>query len=317
MPDELRHLHGTWWLGPDSVPGRMADGTRTHALPRLPSGIPAAARRIAGRIALAACAIALPLWLFAGTPWQSHAEPGPLLRQAQARGELVVGVHAYPHPTPPGRPLVAEPDPGEAALAAELGRALGVPVRLRHLPVASAGSNEHPAIDLAFGTAADGAYPRAASVRAPGTPRGILLTLRFAPVSRLDALDGKSACVSEGSPFQALLNRAGAGLRRYPSPLQSLLAFRRGECAAVAEDAALIARVMRLPEWRFFAAAPLLLDGEGATLTLRQADAQSARYLEHWLARWQRDGRLARLRDAAAGDAAFNMMLVESGLICH
>ncbi|MGT2494349.1 hypothetical protein ACU4GD_37475 [Cupriavidus basilensis] len=72
--------------------------------------------------------------------------------------------------------------------------------------------------------------------------------------------------MSEGSPFQALLSRAGAGLRRYPSPLQSLLAFRRGECAAVAEDAALIARVMRLPEWRFFAggAAAARWRGRGA-----------------------------------------------------
>ncbi|MFJ1253001.1 substrate-binding periplasmic protein [Cupriavidus sp. CuC1] len=314
MPDELWHLNGTWWLGPHPV----AQGNPGSALPRTAPAALRAARRAAGALGLAASVIAVPLWLFTGAPWQAQpAEPGPLLLQAQARGELVVGVHAYPRPTPPGRPLIAEPDPGEAALAAELGRAMGVPVRLRHLPAAGFGNNAQADIDLAFGAPQDTGHPRAAAVPAPRTPRGTLLTLRYTPVSRLDALNGKTACVSAGSPFQPALARAGAALRSYPSPLQALLAFRRGECAAVAEDAALIARVMRLPEWRFFTAAPLVLDGEGAAPTLRQPNVQSARYLAQWLARWQRDGRLARLRDAAAGDAAFNMMLVESGLICH
>lgn len=312
MPDELWHVNGTWWLEPRPLP----DGRAASALPRIAPAALRAARRAAGGIALAAGAVALPLWLCTGTPWPTPpAGPGPLLMQAKARGELVVGVHAYPRPTPPGLPLVAQPDPGEAVLATELGRALGVPVRLRHLP--AGGIGRHADIDIAFGAPHGTGHARAAAVPAAATPRGTLLTLRFTPVSRLDALNGKTACVSAGSPFQPALARAGATLRSYPSPLQALLAFRRGECAAVAEDATLVARVMRLPEWRFFSAAPLVLDGEGAALTLRQPDAQSARYLAQWLARWQRDGRLARLRDAAAGDAAFNMMLVESGLICH
>ncbi len=319
MPDELWHLHGTWWLGPDSIPHPDRDGRHSAALPRLPPGIAVAGRRaaraIAAALVLSAGIAALPMWLSSEARWQADPGPGPLLRQAQARGELVVGVHAYPRATPPGRPLVPEPDPGEAGLAAELGRALGLPVRLRHLP--AAGNTQSPGFDLAFGAAADSRHPRAASVQAPATARGTLLTLRFTPVDRLDSLGGKTACVSEGSPFQAALARAGAELRRYPSPLQALLAFRRGECAAVAEDAALAARVMRRPEWRFFVAAPLVLNGEGAALTLREPDAQSARYLEQLLARWQRDGRLGRLREAAAGEAAFNMMLVESGQICH
>ncbi|MBB1631062.1 ABC transporter substrate-binding protein [Cupriavidus sp. UME77] len=314
MPDELWHLNGTGWLGQHAVQERNP----ARALPRIPPAALRAARRAAGAMALAAGAMAVPLWLFTGAPWQAQpAEPGPLLLQARARGELVVGVHAYARPTPPGRPLIAQPDPGEAALATELGRALGVPVRLRHLPVADFGNSANTDIDLAFGAPQDAGHPRAAAVPAPATPRGTLLTLRYTPVSRLDALNGKTACVSAGGPFQPALARAGAVLRSYPSALQALLAFRRGECAAVAEDATLVARVMRLPEWRFFTAAPLVLDGEGAALALRQPDAQSARYLAQWLARWQRDGRLARLRDAAAGDAAFNMMLVESGLICH
>ncbi|WP_420995296.1 ABC transporter substrate-binding protein [Cupriavidus sp. 30B13] len=303
MPDELWHLHGAWWLGADVLPGRAA-------APRPGSA--------ALRPASFALVLAIVLWwLLAGLPWRGQPAPGPLLRQAQARGELVVGVHAYPRATPPGRPLVPEPDPAEAALAAELGRALGVPVRLRHLPQPADGRGTlPPGTDLSFGGPA-ATQPRAAFARAPAIPPGTLLTLRFTPVDRLAMLAGKTACVSQDSPYQAALARAGATLRRYPSALQALLAFRRGDCAAVAEDAALAARVMRLPEWRFFAAAPLLVDGAGPLLALRQADAQSARFLEQWLAGRRRDGLLARWRDAAAGDAAFNMMLVESGLICH
>jgi len=309
MPDELWHLHGAWWLGADVLPGRAA------------AARPASA---ALRLASFALLFLVPLWwLLAGLPWRGQPAPGPLLQQAQARGELVVGVHAYPRATPPGRPLVPEPDPAEAALAAGLGRALGVPVRLRHLP--ADGNGAPPAgLDLAFGNGGftqprtqPHTQPRAAQVRAPAIAPGTLLTLRFTPVDRLGALAGKTACVSQDSPYQAALARAGATLRRYPSPLQTLLAFRRGDCAAVAEDAALAARVMRLPEWRFFVAAPLLVDGAGALLALPRADAQSARWLEQWLAGRRRDGLLARWRDAAAGDAAFNMMLVESGLICH
>ncbi|WP_454726081.1 MULTISPECIES: ABC transporter substrate-binding protein [Cupriavidus] len=305
MPDELWHLHGAWWLGADVLPGRAA------------APGPATASAALRRAGFAFVLLILLWWLLASLPWRARPAPGPLLRQAQARGELVVGVHAYPRATPPDRPLVPEPDPAEAALAAGLGRALGVPVRLRHLP---APADDHgalpPGIDLAFGKRA-ATPPRAAFAHAPAIPPGTLLTLRFTPVERLGELAGKTACLSQDSPYQAALARAGATLRRYPSALQALLAFRRGDCAAVAEDAALAARVMRLPEWRFFSAAPLLVDGAGPLLTLPRADAQSARFLEHWLAGRRRDGLLARWRDAAAGDAAFNMMLVESGLICH
>ncbi|MGO4326645.1 transporter substrate-binding domain-containing protein [Cupriavidus sp. 2TAF22] len=309
MPDELWHLHGAWWLGADVLPGRAAT----------PPRLARAARRIAGITLRALAGAALLGWLLPGLPWQQQPVPGPLLQQAQARGELVVGVHAYARATPPGRPLVPVPDPAEAALAAELGRALGVPVRLRHLPAPAPGGDAGPpgaGTDLVFGNAG-AARPRAATVHAPAIPPGTLLTLRFTPVDRLGLLAGKTACASQDSPYAPALARAGAELRRYPSALQALLAFRRGECAAVAADAALAARVMRLPEWRFFAAAPLLLHGEGPLLTLPRADSQSVRYLEQWLASRQRDGQLARWRDAAAGEAAFNTMLVESGLICH
>ncbi|MGT2494350.1 hypothetical protein ACU4GD_37480 [Cupriavidus basilensis] len=123
MSSGICTAHGGW--GPTRYRGGMADGMRTRTQPRLPPGIPAAARRIAGVIALAACAIALPLALrrhavAIARRTRSPAAPSP------GAWRTGVGVHAHPRPTPPGRPLVAEPDPGEAGLAAELGRALGV-----------------------------------------------------------------------------------------------------------------------------------------------------------------------------------------------
>ncbi|WP_156811503.1 ABC transporter substrate-binding protein [Cupriavidus sp. USMAHM13] len=326
----------------------MSHGPGMHAAMRMSARLsrPAAAWPADARLALAAVAMLACLAALAWLPPRGLADPGrdqsrgraahaatvapqprlpgpgPLLRQAQARGVLVVGVPAYPRPVPPGQPLAPEPDPRQATLAAWLAGALGVRLELRAMPAGAAAAGEAlpPGVDLVLGgppPAAGAAPPRATLATPPGRARGALLSLRFAPVLRLDALAGKTACVAHASPYATLLQDAGATLRRYPSPLQALLAFRRGECAVAAEDGALARRLLALPEWRVFRAAPLLLSAPPVPLRLRAPDAGSARYLEARLQELARSGRLAALARDGAADTAFQVMLVESGLICH
>ena len=77
----------------------------------------------------------------------------------------------------------------------------------------------------------------------PGRARGALLSLRFAPCSGSTRWPARPPAWRARVPA-ALLHDAGATLRRYPSPLQALLAFRRGECAVAAEDGALVRRLL-------------------------------------------------------------------------
>jgi polar amino acid transport system substrate-binding protein len=91
-----------------------------------------------------------------------------------------------------------------------------------------------------------------------------------------------------------------------------------GECAALAEDAQVLERLMGNEEWRFYK--PVARDLRApadAAVRLAAGDAVSRDYIAAALRRWRADGTLAQARGARAGNLQFEITLLKDGLVCH
>ena len=260
-------------------------------------------------------------WAFA-TPSLPSLPKGPVLARAIERGKLVVGVRRYPRPAPPEAPTPPEPDGFDATLARQVAQSLGVPLELVGLDAAAQeAALREGRIDLlvagvpASSTAQD-------IVAAPGsydTGRGLVVALRRGKVQDEAALRGASVCVGEGSGYAgAVSQRYGAQPRSYPSSVHAASAFMAGECAALAEDGEVLARLMQNEEWRFYKplASDLRLPSDAA-IRLADGDAASRDYLATALRQWRSDGTLAKARDARAGNLQFEITLLKDGFVCH
>lgn len=307
----------------------------------LPAALPARRRR--GRAALAAAwwglaatSLALAAVLAGlGVPWApasrlSALPKGPVLARAVERGTLIVGVRSYPRPAPPEAPTPPEPDGFDAALARNLARSLGVKLELVGL-----GASEREAalrdgrVDLlvagvpATQARAPGGIEAAASIdAAPGsydTGSGLVVALRKGRVQDAAALRAAPVCVGEGSGYAgAVALRYGAQPRIYPSSVHAVSAFMAGECAALAEDAQVLERLLKNDEWRFYKAlASDLRSPDDAAIRLPEGDTASRDYLGAALRQWRADGTLAQARSARAGNLQFEITLLKDGLVCH
>jgi polar amino acid transport system substrate-binding protein len=92
-----------------------------------------------------------------------------------------------------------------------------------------------------------------------------------------------------------------------------------GECQALAEDAPVVARLMGLPEWRFYRRldAGLLPDNASPQIVIRQDDSRSAAWLDRAVRHWKIGGALATARTQRAGDIAYEASQLGDGLVCH
>lgn len=248
--------------------------------------------------------------------------PGPLLEPALARGKLLVGVREYVRPALPGAPAQAEADLVDAALARALGAYLKLPVELVGLPPAQReAALAAGRVDLLI--AGSAAQPAPASdLRLPASARhaeGALLVLRGLPLAETASLRGRSVCLAEGSPYRhELVNRQGAEVRTYPSAVHAIAAFQAGECAALAEEASLVAWLLQQPDWRFHRRLPIALHAaDGGHVRLPAGEPQSRAWLAAALADWRRRGG----QDAALahwiGELSVDVLKLEQGLTCH
>jgi polar amino acid transport system substrate-binding protein len=248
---------------------------------------------------------------------------GPVLERAAARGVLRVGVRRYPRPAPPEAPTPPEPDAFDATLARQLADSLGLPLQLVGLaPGEREAALRDGRIDLLMAGVADDAAPPPGIAAAPGSyddGRGQVVALRRGKLQDEAALRGAPVCVGEGSGYAgAVARRYGAQPRSYPSAVHAASAFMAGECAALAEDAEVLQRLMRNEEWRFYK--PLaqgLPLGADASVRLADGDTASRDYIAAALRRWRADGTLARARSARAGNLQFEITLLKDGLVCH
>ncbi|WP_354682940.1 transporter substrate-binding domain-containing protein [Cupriavidus necator] len=249
-------------------------------------------------------------------PDWSEVPVGPLLGKARRRGELVVGIRQYARPAPPGAPAPAEPDNFDAALARFLAERLNVRVRLVGL-----GPDAAPqAVDLIIA----GTRQAGSGVPAVPTPYtggdGVLVVLRGSASRHASDLRQRTVCVAQGSPYAAdLSQRMAAQLKVYGSAIRAVSGFMAGECQALAEDGVVIARLLSLPEWRFYRQLDTTLrpDNNSPQIALRMNDAVSAAWLDRAVRQWKLSGALAQARERRAGDVAFEASQLQDGLVCH
>lgn len=258
----------------------------------------------------------------AGREDAAHPEqlsPGPYFEQARARGRLIVGVRAYSRPALPGMPVVAEPDPFDAALAQALGDYLGLPVEILGLsPERREAALREGRVDLLVaGAAASGSGAAIPASRRQG--EGALIVLRGLDIHDGEGLRGRSLCLAEGSPYRRpLAERHGARLREYPSAVHAIAAFMAGECLALAEARSLVDWLLQQPDWRFYRRLPLDLQAPASGhVRLAAAEPQAQAWLAAALGDWQRRGRLDEVLAQRTGELAFDVLKLDQGLICH
>lgn len=255
------------------------------------------------------------------TPPLSGLPKGPVLAHAIERGKLVVGVRRYPRPAPPEAPTPPEPDGFDATLARQLAASLGVPLELVGLdPAAQEAALREGRVDLLVaGVPAQATSGIAAAPGSYDIGRGLVVSLRRGKVQEPSALRGAPVCVGEGSGYAAAVSqRYGAQPRSYPSSVHAASAFMAGECAALAEDAEVLERLMRSEEWRFYK--PLasgLRPPSDAAIRLPESDVVSRDYLAAALRQWRADGTLDKARGARAGNLQFEITLLKDGFVCH
>lgn len=290
----------------------------------------------AGAGGLAWCAVVLSLPCAPGIPERLPAplarlvayasrEPawdalpyGPTLTDVRRRGELVVGVRAYPRPAPVGRPTPPEPDTFDVGLAEYLAARLHVRVRIVGLRPDSAGhvAANVPGVDLvlAGGSVRSGASTVASAYT--GGP-GQFVVLRGSPTRVVADLAGRRVCVASGSPYVG--NLAGALPVVHESAIRAVSAFMAGECEALVEDTVLLDRLAGLPEWRFYRRldAYVAPDNDSPQAVLATHDAASARWLDIAIRHWKTGGAFAAARERRAAETGYEAMQLLSGLVCH
>jgi polar amino acid transport system substrate-binding protein len=265
--------------------------------------------------------VAVQAWLAARQPepdWTA-LPLGPVLREAERNGELVVAVRAYARPAPAGVATPIEPDNFDADLARSLAEHLQLRLRLVSVPasgrlpgdakvdVVIAGAGAAPVQWQPVPTAYTGGY-------------GMLLVLRNTPYRAAGDLRERRVCVAQGSPYaRGLAERYGAVPQTYPSVVRAIWAFLSGDCQALAEDARVLERLVQLPEWRFYRtlASDLAPDNGTAQIALRGNDPVSAGYVDRAVRFWKTSGALAHAREQRAGDIAFEVGQLQDGMVCH
>lgn len=309
MPDVAlaeppRPLHGRWLvLGLVLAAGVLVAASVPRWLermPHVPERLPAPVQDVLRQL------VREPDW--AALP---H---GPWLDAVRARGELVVGVRQYVRPAPPGRPTPPEPDAFDVSLARFVAERLQV--RLRVVGLSADGrETRFPGVDMTVAGAMGGNVPTA--YLGGG---GALVALRNSDYRQPEDLRQRAVCVAQGSPYaQALRRTLGAVPRVYASSIRAVAGFMAGECQALADDAQVVARLMGLPEWRFYRRieGTLAPDNAGAQIAVRTDDPADVAWLDRAVRQWKIGGAFAEARERRAGDVAYEAVQLGDGLVCH
>ncbi|MFM0325736.1 transporter substrate-binding domain-containing protein [Caballeronia glebae] len=256
-------------------------------------------------------------------PWRDRFGDDRPFAAAIARGTLIVAVPSRPAPTlNVGRVdhFARAPDGFAAALAENIGRRAGLPVVLLLATPAQArdalrtGRADVAIAELAFGADRELAYVSSAYT----SGRGMALVLRHGAVRAYGDLAGRSICASRGNPFaRDAARRAHANVQHHDRPLDALLAFQAGECAALVDDEYVIRKLLRQPDWAYYRALPGTLAPTRAFIATRGGDVASAAFVDRIVTDWRRQRWLSAVREDQATQLAFDMFNAQNDLYCH
>jgi polar amino acid transport system substrate-binding protein len=242
---------------------------------------------------------------------------------AALRGKLIVAVPPRPAPVLTVGHVdrsLRSPDPLSAALAADLGVRLGLPVELLlNEPDAAATAVATGKADVAI----DGL---------PFTPGSILnfspasyasghgqgLVLRHGRIRDWKGLRAGSICTSTGNAYGSrAAKQYGARLLTFDRPLDALLAFQAGECTALVDDELVIKSLLKQPDWRYYRVLPGTIAPTPAFIATPGGDAASMRFVDAAIRDWRRSRWLTSARETVAKQVAFDMFTAANDLYCH
>ena len=255
--------------------------------------------------------------------WRNRPGDDRPFAAALTRGTLIVAVPSRPAPTlNVGRVdhFARVPDGFAAALAEDIGQRAGLPVTLLLAgPGEAADALRSGRADVALAGLAFGAEPSLAYAPSPYTSgRGTALVLRRGTVRDWGDLAGSLICVSHGSPFaREAARRAHAGVQAFDRPLDALLAFQAGECAALVDDEYVIRQLLRQPDWAYYRRLPGTVAAAPAFIATRIGDAATTAFTERIVESWRRQRWLSTVREDQATRLAFDMFNAQNDLYCH
>ncbi|WP_434109019.1 ABC transporter substrate-binding protein [Paraburkholderia caffeinilytica] len=242
---------------------------------------------------------------------------------AIARGTLIVAVPSQPMPTLTVGKVdrtKRAPETFSAALAADLGRRVGLPVELlltepqEARSAVQSGKADVAIAGLAF--APDASIAFAPSAYSSG--RGAALVLRHGNVQDWSDLKNRTICAARQSPFAArAAYRLQAAVQSFDRPLDALLAFQAGECAALVDDEYVVRALLKQPDWAYYRELPGTVAPAPAFIALRGGDVASATFVELAVADWRRQRWLSTVRQDQATRLAFDMFNADNDLYCH
>jgi polar amino acid transport system substrate-binding protein len=273
-------------------------------------------------VALLALFLAMPWSPVSDTVGRLFGDERPFAT-AIARGKLIVAVPSQPMPTLTVGKVdrsVRAPEVFSAALAEDLGRRVGLPVEfLLAEPQAARSAVQSGKADVAIAGLAFA--PDASIAFAPtaySSGRGAALVLQHGKVQDWSDLKNRTICASRQSPFAArAARRLQAAWQGFDRPLDALLAFQAGECAALVDDEYVIRALLKQPDWAYYRELPGTLAPAPAFIASRGGDVASATFIERTVDDWHRQRWLSTVREDQAIQLAFDMFNADNDLYCH
>lgn len=253
------------------------------------------------------------------------ASSSDVFPRAFARGTLVVGV-PFLAPEAAAGAKVRTPERLDDVMAARLGEALGLPVKLVQLDAAQRlTALKQGEVDLVIADRSQAADEPAAPAASGGNIIGTGYTARPQAVIRSDTklrhwqdVKGLTACMSTAAvQAQALATQWGAVVRTYRVPSDALVAVREGACDVGLVDDIAWTPLMKFPEWKKFSAT---LDSQGPRterVWVVAEDVATQAWLTDTMAQWRREGAVAAMVDKWARDVAFDVYLDQEVPDCH
>ncbi|WP_321924895.1 type 2 periplasmic-binding domain-containing protein [Paraburkholderia guartelaensis] len=267
--------------------------------------------------------LALLAWALNRELPRALLEGDPPFAAAAARGVLIVAVPPRPAPTLYVGKVdrtVRAPDPFAAALASDLARRAGLPVQfLLAEPAAAraalqAGKADAAIAGLSFSPDARVAFAPASY----SSGRGMALVLSHGDVQTWRDLRGRAICASQGNPYALRATREyHANLHGFDRPLDALLAFQAGDCAALVDDEFVINALLKQADWSYYRPLPGTIAAQAAFIATRAGEAASAVFVGNTVTQWRRSRWLATVRKDQAISLAFDMFNAENDLYCH
>jgi polar amino acid transport system substrate-binding protein len=148
--------------------------------------------------------------------------------------------------------------------------------------------------------------------------RGMALVLARGNVQSWRDLRGRAICASQGDPYASRAAREfHTNVHGYARPLDALLAFQAGDCAALVADEFVIEAVLKQADWSYYRPLAERIAPEPAFIATRSGDVASAAFVSDTVADWRRARWLTTVRKDQAISLAFDMFNAENDLYCH